>query len=278
MPNGEEGNNINGPSLIRVPDWITNRLGKYYLYFAHHLGKYIRLAYADNLRGPYKLHKKGTLHLNETLNSYHHIASPDVHVDNANKKIIMYFHSPVKGKSGQFTLVSESDNGLDFICTNKDILGFPYFRIFDYQGATYAVGKNVLNAVIYKKIEDSICLMFQVIHEFIPNSRHFAPLVIDDTLYLFHSNIGDNPESILCSKVSTETPDNWQVTCCDVILSPNEIYEGINEELRPSKAGAIFGLHREVRDPCIYTEDNKIYLIYSVGGENGLAIVDLNHF
>ena len=27
-----EGNNINGPSLIKVPDWIINPLGKYYLY------------------------------------------------------------------------------------------------------------------------------------------------------------------------------------------------------------------------------------------------------
>ena len=29
-----EGDNINGPSLIKVPDWVENKLGKYYLYFA----------------------------------------------------------------------------------------------------------------------------------------------------------------------------------------------------------------------------------------------------
>ena len=40
------GVNIQGPSLIRVPDWIDNRLGAYYLYFADHKGSYIRLAYA----------------------------------------------------------------------------------------------------------------------------------------------------------------------------------------------------------------------------------------
>ena len=40
------GQNINGPSLIRVPDWLPNRLGNYYLYFAHHQGQYIRLAYS----------------------------------------------------------------------------------------------------------------------------------------------------------------------------------------------------------------------------------------
>jgi hypothetical protein len=32
------GVNIQGPSLIRVPDWIEHRLGAYYLYFANHKG------------------------------------------------------------------------------------------------------------------------------------------------------------------------------------------------------------------------------------------------
>ncbi len=48
---GRMGDNVNGPSLIRVPDWLPNPLGKYSLYFAHHRGDYIRLAYADELGG-----------------------------------------------------------------------------------------------------------------------------------------------------------------------------------------------------------------------------------
>ena len=54
------GSNINGPSLIRVPDWLPNPLGKYYLYFAHHKGEYIRLAYADDLSGPWTTYEAGT--------------------------------------------------------------------------------------------------------------------------------------------------------------------------------------------------------------------------
>ena len=50
LPN-QDGNNINGASLIKVPDWIENPLGKYYLYFAHHAGKYIRMAYSNNADG-----------------------------------------------------------------------------------------------------------------------------------------------------------------------------------------------------------------------------------
>ena len=47
--------NINGPSLLKVPDWIADPLGKYYLYFAHHKGEQIRMAYSDTITGPYKL-------------------------------------------------------------------------------------------------------------------------------------------------------------------------------------------------------------------------------
>ena len=51
------GTNINGPSLIRAPDWLANPLGRYYLYFAHHNGSYIRLAVADTVEGPWRTHE-----------------------------------------------------------------------------------------------------------------------------------------------------------------------------------------------------------------------------
>jgi hypothetical protein len=46
------GVNNQGPSMTRAPDWIERRLGDYCLYFADHKGRYIRLAYADNLLVP----------------------------------------------------------------------------------------------------------------------------------------------------------------------------------------------------------------------------------
>jgi hypothetical protein len=61
------GDNINGPSLIRVPDWIQEPLGRYYLYFAHHDGRYVRLAYSDELQGPWTIHREGVLPLREAL-------------------------------------------------------------------------------------------------------------------------------------------------------------------------------------------------------------------
>ena len=60
------GSNIAGPSLIRAPGWLDQPLGRYYLYFADHKGAHIRLAYADQLIGPWRQYEEGTLQLEES--------------------------------------------------------------------------------------------------------------------------------------------------------------------------------------------------------------------
>jgi hypothetical protein len=89
---GDDGASINGPSMIRVPDWVPNPLGKYYLYFAHHAGKYLRLAYADQPEGPWKFHTGGVLQLADQRVVSGHIASPEVIVDNENRRIVLFYH------------------------------------------------------------------------------------------------------------------------------------------------------------------------------------------
>jgi hypothetical protein len=41
-------------------------MGRYYLYFAHHKGDHIRLAYADSLSGPWKIDEPGVLNVRDT--------------------------------------------------------------------------------------------------------------------------------------------------------------------------------------------------------------------
>ena len=94
IPRENDLHNINGPSLLKVPDWISHPLGRYYLYFAHHEGQFIRLAYSDNLLGDWKIYEAGTLQLEQTA-CLGHIASPDVHIAPDTREILMYFHGPV---------------------------------------------------------------------------------------------------------------------------------------------------------------------------------------
>lgn len=143
------GDNINGPSLIRVPPWVGQPLGRYYLYFAHHAGKFIRLAYADRLSGPWRIYEPGTLRLEQAPRCSDHIASPDVHVDQARRVILMYFHCPADSAGGveigqQKTFLAASRDGLLFQADTQPLdpayfqLMAPWRSASAYGGAYYA--------------------------------------------------------------------------------------------------------------------------------------------
>jgi hypothetical protein len=140
---GKDGANVNGPSLIRVPDWVEKPLGRYYLYFAHHNGTYIRLAFADRLEGPWTIHEKGVLRLEEAPGCKGHIASPDVVVVPERKEIRMYFHGPGRSGKGQLTFVALSSDGLRFKASEEPIAPF-YFRAFRHVGLWYGMSKGGL--------------------------------------------------------------------------------------------------------------------------------------
>ncbi len=77
--------NINGPSLIRVPDWIEQPLGRYYLYFAHHKGQYLRLAYADSLQGPWTMYDGEIMPLEKSGTST--VAAPAIGISTLKKYV-----------------------------------------------------------------------------------------------------------------------------------------------------------------------------------------------
>lgn len=269
---GEVGANINGPSLIRVPDWIENPLGLYYLYFAHHGGQYIRLAYSNNLQDEWTVYTPGTLHINQTV-CVNHIASPDVHVDHHNHEIRMYFHG-VHPQKGQVTFVATSKDGLHFTAF-PHILGPFYFRVFNYDGWYYAIAKNQNIGGVILRSKDGLT-PFERGVDFIANMRHVAVLLKKHTLIVFYSRIGDAPESILMSYVDlTQNWNSWIPSQPILILKPEQDYEGVYLPIQPSQSGAAKGRVRQLRDPAIYDEYNRQYLLYSVAGESGIAIAKL---
>src|SRR5947209_2436330 len=123
------GTNVNGPSVIRVPEWLPHPLGRYYCYSAHHEGAFIRLAYADRIAGPWTVYTPGVLDLADSFFD-EHIASPDVHVDHDARRIRMYYHGArLPDPPYQFTRAALSADGLSFIA-RPEILGVSYWRGF----------------------------------------------------------------------------------------------------------------------------------------------------
>ena len=263
---------INGPSLIRVPDWIEDPLGRYYLYFAHHNGTYIRLAYADELLGPWTIYEPGVLRLEDT-DCKSHIASPDLHIDEDNHRLVMYFHGPYGGKEdrkGQLTMMSASSDGLKFTATNR-VLGGSYFRVFRWKGKFYASAFDNISC------SDDWNTPFQVREsKFFPwRVRHTAVLIEGSIMTVFYSRTGDSPEHIMMSKAEL-TPDwnDWTPSDPVTVLRPEHEFEGADLPVEASVGGASRTRVHQLRDPAVYREDDKIWLLYSVAGEYGIAITE----
>ncbi len=280
---GNDGSNINGPSLMRAPDWLPNPLGRYYLYFAHHGGKYIRLAYADRLEGPWNVYEPGTLQLDQAPACKGHIASPDVIVDHDLKQVRMYFHAPAREAAGQKSFVALSKDGIRFQASDE-ILGIFYVRVFPWRGDWYAMAKGGL---LYRS-EDGLSKFQQGTNPFPGNEqrgkdyneagpRHAALHRVGEALWVYYSSIGDAPERILRSRIRLNDDwSKWEASAPQEVLRPEKDYEGADLPLRPSRAGAAKGRENALRDPAIFVdEDGKVYLLYSVAGESGIAIAEI---
>ena len=298
------GVNIQGPSLVRVPDWIEGRLGDYYLYFADHKGRYIRLAYARNPLGPWRIYPPGSLQLEEscflteppTITAEQqaqfearakqrgvaishdllleittpHIASPDVHVDPSGRRIIMYFHG-LDAVGTQVTRVAISHNGIDFKA-QPEVLGRSYMRAFKFDGMTYAMA---MLGQFYRSKDG--------IHGFEPgpilfnsNMRHSAVMKRSNELWVFWTQVGEAPERILLSRIDlTGDWDSWKETAPIEMLRPERGWEGADAPLVPSVRSTAYGQVNQLRDPAIFEENGRVYLLYAVAGESGIAIAEV---
>jgi hypothetical protein len=283
------GDNVNGPSLIRVPDWVERPFGRYYLYFGHHDGRYIRLAYADDLAGPWRTHSAGVLPLAESL--FHgHLASPDVHVDDERRQIRMYFHGADDpsgpgprerpgvlprpagdGLAGQHTRVALSSDGLQFV-PRAELLGRPYFRVVRWRDWWLALG---MPGVFYRS-RDGLTGFEEGPTLFGPDQRHTALALDGDRLSVYYTNAGDCPERILRATIElSEDWTTWRASPPTVVLEPEADYEGGQLPLEPSRRGLVYGPVRQLRDPCIFREGERTYLLYAVAGESGIGIAEV---
>lgn len=298
------GPNIQGPSLIRTPRWLPGRLGEFHLYFADHKGSYIRLAHADDLRGPWTVHPPGSLQLADSLflteppphteeqldrireafaasggRLLHdvglevitpHIASPDVHVDEESRRLVMYFHG-LEGLGRQVTRVATSLDGIAFTALAETV-EHTYLRVVHHRGRWLGLA---MPGQFYES-PNGIDTWRAGPRLFVDEMRHSALRLRDDVLEVFWTRVGDAPERVLLSTIDISGDwADWTVEHEVEILRPERTWEGADAPNEPSLRSVAYGLVNQLRDPAIFLDDGRAYMVYAVGGESGLGIAEL---
>jgi hypothetical protein len=299
------GDNINGPAIIAMPDWAPG-LGRYHLYFSDHKGTYIRLAYADDLLGPWTIHSPGSLDLADSFYEpadppspapgqrppwaekmdggylYAHIASPDVHVDHANKRFMMYYHGLLR-HGDQLSRMAISDDGVTFTA-KEPLLAPPYVRAFQHKGMIYAItwGGDIWRAPDWGApfVKGPNVAFYHPRKGIGEGFRHGEARIIDGLLHIFYTRFGDRPERILHSTIHIDKDwMEWTANSPETLLSPEGEWEGAELALNRSVMGAAHCQLRELRDPCYFQDtDGQRYLLYVGGGESGIGLARLSGF
>ena len=267
--------------------------GRYLLYFAHHEGRSIRLAASDALTGPWRLQAPSLaleqsgfairapleheLHpearefiARDADGDYPHIASPDVVVDHENRQIRLYYHGRLED-GRQRTRVALSRDGVRFE-VQDGIVGLPYMRVFKHGNWHYALS---MPAQLYRS-SDGLSAFESGPQLTDAPIRHHALLDLDDRWHLFWTRVGDTPERILASRIETGSDwRSWRLGEPAEVHRAAKPWEGGDLPALASAYGAVHGPVNQLRDPAIYVEDERIYLLYSVAGEQGIAIGEL---
>jgi hypothetical protein len=301
------GDNINGPTIVAAPPWVERPLGRYYMYFAHHMGQFIRLGYADTITGPWHIYEPGVLPVAATAmyrpqpdppenleNFYTHVASPEILFDADRRKVVMWFHGwwtdgkgwPVGEPAarewarlngyGQYTQVAESDDGITF--TVRPVISrTSYLRTFTHDGTLYAMSRLGLllrSTGPLASFEAGGSAFSDGPYK--NRVRHVAVIERAGLLYIFFTGIGDAPERIMVSTMSLSGDwKAWKASQPTELLRPDAPYECRDLPNEPSEAGDVKGPVQQLRDPGIFEENGRTYLFYSFCGEQGIAAAEI---
>ena len=302
------GGNVNGATVIRVPSWIERPLGRYYMYFANHMGTFIRLAYANDVTGPWTIHEPGVLKVEETAmyrpqpdpqetlaDFYTLVASPEIVVDESRKQLVMLYHGwwtngerwpaePAAARAwargrgyGQMSQAATSTDGLRFE-VKAPIIRPTYLRVFTRGDQVYAMSR--LGAVArgpsplgpYEAVSNPFDK-----GPYAGRVRHVGLLQRGQSLLVFFTAIGDAPERVMLSTIDLSGhPEEWRASTPVEILRPEATYECADLPIAPSEAGDIDVPARQLRDPFVFSEAGRDYLFYATCGEQGIAVAELS--
>lgn len=275
------GRFTNGPTVIKVPDWVEESLGAYYMYFADHHGKGIRLAYSDSLNGPWTVSPNPVLRLNKTLAIRSHIASPDVYIDHDSRTIYMTVHGePISSLyDSQVSVLAESEDGIDF-AQDPSYAGsiwanFAYARILKIDDTFVRVNprkhqvsrSNSVTGPFSEPVEYSL-----------PENRehrHASVLLDGSTIVMYYTRLRDAPERIYRATIDASQPwGQWALADEQCVRRPERSWEGAQFPVALSKPGPANSAN-QLRDPFIYDDGTDRALFYSYAGESGIAMATL---
>ena len=280
--------NVNGPSVLRTPEWMPAPPGRYLLYFAHHIGDSIRLAAADDVTGPWRVVDADVLNVRDTPSHRHpHVASPDVHVDDLRHRFVMYFHGMVPASVGahlpcwgtyptlnQKTMVAVSSSGVDFSPLQPATAVAPsYLRMFETGGAWYGV------AMPSQLVRSPDGL----------DGFEYGPMLFDDDeirhcclthhrrrglLEMMFTRAFDAPERIYRTVIDTSGDWlSWTPGPVTEVMHPVEAWEGADLPCEPAPRGPALERQNGLRDPYLFDDrDGRRWLFYAAAGEDALGV------
>ena len=77
------------------------------------------------------------------------------------------------------------------------------------------------------------------------------------------------------SQPRTQVYADWREGAATEILRPERPWEGAEAPLEPSIRSTAYGAVNQLRDPAIFEENGRLFLLYAVAGESGIAIAEL---
>lgn len=183
----------------------------------------------------------------------------------------LYFHG-LNDFARQASRVALSEDGVSFQAL-PEIIGRTYMRIFQHDGFTYAMA---MPGQFYRS-EDGLTNFVEGPLLFNSNMRHSALLVRGSSLYVFWTQVGDTPERILLSTIDISGDwMGWTESHAVEVLRPVEPWEGADAPLEPSVRSVAYGQLNQLRDPAVFVEDDRVFLLYAVAGESGIALAELS--
>ena len=111
--------------------------------------------------------------------------------------------------------------------------------------------------------------------------RHCALLERGSTLHVFWTRVGDAPEHILHSTIDigddwrSADMSTWKPSEPSSVLRPEEPWEGAGLPVEPSVRGQVTTRVNQLRDPAILVEHDRVWLLYCVAGESGIALAEI---